>query len=105
MRRPYKAPWLNNRSRSEVFLNIVFDLGGVVVTWEPEQIIAKRYTDPTLRASVRDQIMAHADWLELDRGTLPQTEAISRAAQRTKLSEAEVEQFLRHVAAELIPVP
>ena len=86
-------------------MNIVFDLGGVVVTWEPEQIIAKRYTDPAMRATVRDQIMAHADWLELDRGTLPQKKAISRAAQRTKLSEAEVEQFLRHVAAELVPVP
>ena len=86
-------------------MNIVFDLGGVVVTWDPEQIIAKRYTDPAVRASVRDHILGHADWLELDRGTLPQKEAISRAAQRTRLSETEVEQFLRHVAAELVPVP
>jgi putative hydrolase of the HAD superfamily len=90
---------------TEVFLNLIFDLGGVVVTWEPEQIIAKRYADPAVRATVRDGIMGHDDWLELDRGTLSHKEAIVRAAHRTHLPEAEVEQFLRHVAGELVPVP
>jgi len=86
-------------------LNIVFDLGGVVVTWEPEVVIAKVFTDPVVRARVRTQIIEHADWLALDRGTLRWPDAVVRAAQRTGLSEADVTKFLRQVPSSLVPIP
>jgi putative hydrolase of the HAD superfamily len=86
-------------------LNIVFDLGGVVVTWEPEVVIAKVFTDPMVQARVRTQIIGHADWLALDRGTLPRQEAIVRAAKRTGLSEAHVTEFLRQVPSALVAIP
>lgn len=56
----------------------MFDLGGVVVTWEPEVIIAKVFTDPVVQATVRTQIIGHTDWLALDHGTLPWQDAIVR---------------------------
>jgi 2-haloacid dehalogenase/putative hydrolase of the HAD superfamily len=65
----------------EVVLNIVFDLGGVVVTWVPEVVIAKVFTDPVVQAKVRTQIIGHADWLALDRATLPPRRDV-RAAKR-----------------------
>jgi putative hydrolase of the HAD superfamily len=86
-------------------LNIVFDLGGVVVKWEPDIIIAKAFADSAVRARVRAQFIGHADWLELDRGTLPQQDAIVRAAQRTGLSEADVAGFLQQVPQELVAIP
>ena len=86
-------------------MNIVFDLGGVVVKWEPETIIAKVFADPAVRARVHAQIIGHADWLELDRSTLPQKDAIVRAAQRTGLSEGDVAGFLQQVPLELVAVP
>jgi putative hydrolase of the HAD superfamily len=89
----------------EVVLNIVFDLGGVVVTWEPEVVIAKVFTDPVVQAKVRTQIIGHADWLALDRGTLPRQDAIVRAAKRTGLSEAHVTEFLRQVPSALVAIP
>jgi len=89
----------------EVVLNIVFDLGGVVVKWEPEVIIAKAFADPVVQAKVRTQIIGHADWLALDRGTLPWQDAIVRAAQRTGLSEADVAEFLQRVPPELVAIP
>jgi hypothetical protein len=46
-------------------LNIVFDLGGVVVTWEPEVVIAKVFTDPVVQAKVRTQIIEAAKYLML----------------------------------------
>jgi len=86
-------------------LNIVFDLGGVVVKWEPDVIIAKWFTDPTIRATVRREIIDHEDWLELDRGTLSLEAAIGRAARRTGLSETAVGEFMRQVPRELAAVP
>jgi putative hydrolase of the HAD superfamily len=86
-------------------LNIVFDLGGVVVTWEPEVVIAKVFTNPVVQAKVRTQIIGHADWLALDRGTLPQQDVIVSAAKRTGLSEADVTEFLRQVPSSLVPIP
>jgi putative hydrolase of the HAD superfamily len=89
----------------EVVLNIVFDLGGVVVRWEPEVIIAQVFADPVVQARVRTQIIGHADWLALDRGTLPRQDAIVRAAQRTGLPEAAVAAFLRQVPPALVAIP
>jgi putative hydrolase of the HAD superfamily len=86
-------------------LNIVFDLGGVVVTWKPEVVIAKVFTDPVVQARVRKQIVGHADWLALDRGTLSRQDAIVRAAKRTGLSEADVTEFLRQVPSSLVAIP
>jgi putative hydrolase of the HAD superfamily len=85
-------------------LNLVFDLGGVVVKWEPDLVIAKRFNDPAVRAVVRKEIIGHVDWLKLDRGTLPVGDAIVRAARRTGLSEAAVAEFLSQVPSELVPI-
>lgn len=86
-------------------MNIVFDLGGVVVKWEPEAIIATVFADPTVQSLVRREVIGHADWLALDRGTLHRQEAVLRAAQRTGLPEDEVERLLRQVPHELAAIP
>ena len=86
-------------------MNIVFDLGGVVVTWKPEAIIAGAYADPALRALVHKEVFEHADWPELDRGTLPWQDAVTRAAQRTGLPEADIAGLLRRVPPSLVIVP
>jgi hypothetical protein len=88
----------------EAVLNIVFDLGGVVVTWEPEVIIAQVFADPAVQALVRTEIFGHADWLALDRGTLLRQDAIARAVQRTGLSEADVAALLRQVPPALVAI-
>ena len=86
-------------------MNIVFDLGGVVVRWEPDAIVARLIEDPRARALVRKEIIDHGDWLDLDRGTLPLEEAIPRAAYRTGLTEAAVAEFMRRVPEELTAMP
>ena len=51
-------------------LNIVFDLGGVVLTWDPSAIAATASSDPATQDVMLAQVFGHADWTELDRGTL-----------------------------------
>ena len=61
-------------------MNLIFDLGGVVVEWQPQAICADAFADPVQQATALEHIIGHADWLELDRGTLARDEAIRRAA-------------------------
>ena len=55
-------------------LNVVFDLGGVVFDWQPDSVIRGIFTDPGTQKLVREEIVDHHDWIELDRGTLSQEE-------------------------------
>jgi len=83
-------------------VNVVFDLGGVVVAWKPDEIIARTFADPDHRALVKREIIGHLDWLALDRGTMSYDEAITRGAQRTGLPEPVVRSFLESVPSSLV---
>jgi len=83
-------------------MNIVFDLGGVVVAWRPEEIVARAFADPATRAIVNREIIGHPDWLELDRGTLTVDEAVDRAATRTGLTRVDVRSFIEGVPGALV---
>jgi putative hydrolase of the HAD superfamily len=89
---------------SEPF-NIVFDLGGVLLTWKPEQIIKSIFKDREIQKIVMDEIFRHSDWVELDRGTLDRDIAIERAAFRTGLHTSEIKKLMELVPYSLIPKP
>ena len=86
-------------------MNLVFDLGGVVVRWDPDAIIAGVFSDPVIRSTVKADVLGHADWLELDRGTLAVEHVVRRAAQRTGLAETELTTLLAAVPGSLVPFP
>jgi putative hydrolase of the HAD superfamily len=86
-------------------LNLVFDLGGVVVRWDPDAIIAGVFSDPKIRAKVKAEVFGHADWLELDRGTLGRDEAIARAAKRSGVAPNEIKRLLHAVPPSLVVFP
>ena len=86
-------------------MNIIFDLGGVVVRWEPEALLAQSFGDPVICKGVHSEFIGHADWLELDRGTMTPEDAVARAARRTGLTEQAVRNFLHEVPPSLVPIP
>jgi putative hydrolase of the HAD superfamily len=86
-------------------MNIVFDLGGVVFSWEPEKIISQVFDDPAVRALVKSKIFNHPDWDELDRGTLLFPEATSRAVERTGLPALSITRLFRQVPLALVGMP
>jgi putative hydrolase of the HAD superfamily len=86
-------------------VNIVFDLGGVVVRWEPKALISEVFADLDVRRTVYQEFVGHPDWIELDRGTLTPEDAAARVARRTGLSQREVLDFLWRVPAALVAIP
>ena len=85
--------------------SVVFDLGGVVLTWDPPAIVASVFADPATRALVLERVFDDPDCVELDRGTLSVGEARQRAATRTGLDEPAIERLFDAMPRSLTPVP
>ena len=85
-------------------MNIVFDLGGVVVAYDRAALLAELYTDPATHAAVSAGIDEHLNWTEMDRGTLAEAEAIARAAQRSGVSAADLARFMERMAMAWRPI-
>ena len=64
--------------------NVVFDVGGVLLDWNPGRILEGYYADPAERAAMKQAIFLHADWLELDRGTLSEPALLARIGERAR---------------------
>ena len=86
-------------------MNLVFDLGGVVVRWDPDAIIAGVFSEVQVQRKVKAALFEHPDWLELDRGTLGRDEAIARAAQRTGISVSDMKRLMQAVPPSLVVFP
>jgi HAD superfamily hydrolase (TIGR01509 family) len=85
--------------------NVVFDFGGVLVRWEPEAIINGFYADEPSRALVRDAVIRHPDWVDIDRGILSESTAIERFAARMDRPAADMRALMQHIKDSLTPLP
>jgi putative hydrolase of the HAD superfamily len=85
--------------------NVIFDLGGVVLDWNPDHIVARVQPVPELRASLKAALFGHADWRLFDRGALTEPELIERLQSRIGATRPEVEVILDAVRHSLVEKP
>ncbi len=88
--------------------NIVFDFGAVLVSWRPELLLQEQFPDhaPDM-VRARDLAAAffhHADWHAFDRGTLEQSDVVTRTAQRLRLPQPAVQALVEGIAPRLTPI-
>ncbi len=62
--------------------NVIFDVGGVLLDWNPGRVLQSFYADANERERMKKLIFHHADWLELDRGTLAEDALLQRIGER-----------------------
>src|SRR5688572_12964737 len=84
--------------------NVVFDMGGVLLEWNPASTIAKLYPDTATQAVIRQQMFEHADWHEFDRGTLSYEVAIQHFAKQTGRSPDETRTLIHATRESLTPI-
>jgi putative hydrolase of the HAD superfamily len=84
--------------------NVIFDFGGVLIRWKPQEVIDDFYQDEELRSRLRDEVFQHPDWLEMDRGTLEDGDAAQRFATRMRRPVAEMGDLLQRVKESLVPM-
>jgi putative hydrolase of the HAD superfamily len=89
----------------EVVKSVIFDLGGVVIEWNPDRILESFYENPEDRAYMKKHMFQHPDWLELDRGTMHETELLQRLGVRTGRDAAELSALFQAVRESLHTKP
>jgi epoxide hydrolase-like predicted phosphatase len=85
--------------------NVIFDLGGVVLDWNPDHIVSRFQPVAELRASLKAALFGHADWRMFDRGTLTEAELIERLEPRVGRTRQEVTAILDAVRESLVEKP
>lgn len=93
--------------------DVVFDLGGVVFRWEPltllQQLFPQRMPDEASARHWAGEIFQtfapEADWALFDLGRIEPGPLAQRIAQRTGLSEAELQHLIASIPPHLTPLP
>jgi putative hydrolase of the HAD superfamily len=83
--------------------NVIFDLGGVVLEWNPDAILEGHYADPQTRSAIKAALFQHPDWVQMDRGTLSESEVIERLVQRTGIANDVLAGLMEAVRQSLQP--
>jgi putative hydrolase of the HAD superfamily len=86
-------------------VNIVFDLGGVLVAYDRTGLLERVFPDPAARAIAHAGIVDHAYWRDIDRGILLQPEAVARAQKRTGLPEEDLTRLFDGIHRRWVPQP
>ena len=84
-------------------MSVVFDVGGVLLDWQPERYLAQCAPehDDNLLAQ---QTFRSAIWRDLDAGRVSRTELANHFAATTVLAPAEIERVLDGMPDSLLPI-
>lgn len=81
--------------------SIIFDLGAVMVDWNP-QAIAQNYTsDTVLQKSIINALFHHSRWVNFDNGLISEDDIILEASKQLSLSKADVTQLMQNAKESL----
>lgn len=89
-------------------MNVVFDFGVVLFTWEPARFLPDyfpaRAATPALASALATDVFSHADWHAFDQGLLTDKETVRRTAERLELDAAALTGLLARIPDLLTPV-
>lgn len=77
--------------------NIVFDVGNVIVRWEPLEIMRLTFVESEDHEQLAKAIFQSQTWVNLNKGLISETEAKTQYQQTLGLSEWECEQLFYYV--------
>ena len=62
--------------------HLVFDMGNVLIAWDPDEIIARRGITGEDAKRLRREVFNGVEWVSMDRGTMSQDEGLRRIRRR-----------------------
>lgn len=62
--------------------NIVFDMGNVLLQYQPERFVARHTNDPTTQKLLVQELFSDAEWVGMDRGSVTEAEAYEAVSKR-----------------------
>lgn len=91
--------------QSTPITNTVFDLGAVLLHWNPEQIAAEFVSDRRQQQLLLDQVFHHRDWQRLDLGEINEAQAIQCFTDNTGLARSQIVNLIAFIKEFLVPKP
>lgn len=85
--------------------NIIFDLGGVVVDWNPTKVLEQYPGDKQLIIQLFEQGFFDQWWIEFDRGTMTQPQIIEAMTTFSKRPYTECEELVEYIKYSLVDIP
>jgi putative hydrolase of the HAD superfamily len=89
-------------------MNVVFDLGAVLFTWRPVEIVSEAFpthaATPGQARQLAHAMFGHADWQDYDRGLLEMDTVVDRLASRLELDRHALETLVQEIGDSLLPM-
>lgn len=85
--------------------NIVFDLGGVVVNWNPERLMQEYPGDPEMPVALFKDGFFNQFWPDYDRGTIDQVSIVKEMSRFSGRRYAECWDFVEFIKHSLRDIP
>ncbi|HEY1725517.1 MAG TPA: HAD family phosphatase [Steroidobacteraceae bacterium] len=85
--------------------NAIFDLGGVVLHWDPLPVLAQFEPDPQACRRLHAEFFGHSDWKQFDRGGLTESEVIERLQTRLGRPREQLRSIVAATSASLVEKP
>ena len=57
--------------------NIIFDMGNVLIRWEPERFLEREGVPEEDRPLLLREVFGSVEWIRMDRGSIQEDEAIA----------------------------
>lgn len=89
-------------------MNVVFDLGGVLIDWQPAALLHAHFPrlapDEAAASRLARSLFLHEDWLAFDAGLRTVDEVVDRSARRLALPAQALHALLAPLAERLEPI-
>jgi putative hydrolase of the HAD superfamily len=85
-------------------MDIVFDIGNVILEWNPQRLVGSVFSCKTESKEAIENIIDHEDWQMLDKGTLSLEEAILRANERCNIGVNKIRKLFEETPKSLLPI-
>ena len=84
-------------------MNVVFDLGGVLLICDPPALVSSLFYEPVERVLILDGVFGDADWVAFDRGTITRRVVVDHAVERTGIDRHRLEMLFDALPGALVP--
>ncbi|MCB2312499.1 HAD family phosphatase [Clostridium tagluense] len=84
--------------------NVIFDIGNVLLEFKPLDYLKRTFNDDNIEKLLYKEIFQSEEWLDLDRGTLTQEEAIKIISLRNPNYEMHIKKCMHNWIDILIPI-
>ncbi len=84
---------------------IIFDLGAVLIEWNPAAVASGFTDDLELQKRITNDIYVHQLWAEFDLGLSSETETQQRISELLAIDSDRAELLIQHTKQSLNPIP